>query len=421
MSQFCTNCGAPRATGGACTACGHPGPGGPGPTPPTTGGSRLTGSLAGPGGGSTPPPNPSSGPPPPTPWDPTQVTPSTGSDGWVGSTEPQDHWTTNPPPTGYPHGHDGDPTITQPPVDPAAGGWGEPPYGGGFRPEEPPEKPGRSPRLPIIIGAIVLVLLLAVGAAFLLLRGGDDSDEVVAEQTTETTTAEETTSTTEATTSTEATTTTVPAPDVIPDFSGMSLINAETLADSLGVTLVERSVIADDVDLGTIIDQDPAAGSDLTDQVVVTVTRAEQVSNLDERQVFEGDGVSSGPVSIDGRDYARSIHVNSRGVFTTPNNLASQYDLRRKHFRFTATIGITDSSASDGKAEFSVECDGRPIEGARWTMAFGESKDIDVSIEGCLRMTLRVDGFPSSESTVAAWADPVVTHSELDDLDLSTD
>jgi hypothetical protein len=298
------------------------------------------------------------------------------------------------------------PPATEPaPVDGGPGGPGGPTGGG-----RPGDDGGK--RRGVLIGAIIVLALVAAGViAALLLSGGKDDaskDQVTATDGTDTGASDDTTTTSEDTTTTEATTTTT-APEDVPDLVGKTLDEARALVDGTGVTIKAVNVANEDKPSGTILEQDPPAGGPHADTIIVKVARPPVKTYLAELTPVEGSTPGLEPVTINANAFT---HPTSFGAceysFDTESNRDSAgYDLGRKYTRFTAKVGIPDSSASGIVVKFEVVGDGNKL--AEATTTLGELKDIDVDVTGVLRLSLYTTGVTCTGETPGVFADPQLT------------
>ncbi|MFE2157053.1 NPCBM/NEW2 domain-containing protein [Streptomyces lydicus] len=113
-------------------------------------------------------------------------------------------------------------------------------------------------------------------------------------------------------------------------------------------------------------------------------------------------GVDTGAVEVNGRGFPRSVTlwVNAAGPVSE-----AEYNLGRHWKKFTATAGLRDDSPTGGKLTFEVSADGRSIFKKQITL--GESRDVDLNVDGALRLKLTVtySGQDSGSSYNGTWGD----------------
>ncbi len=109
------------------------------------------------------------------------------------------------------------------------------------------------------------------------------------------------------------------------------------------------------------------------------------------------------PLIVDGVSYARGWGVRSPSML--------EFRLARHAERFTAHVGIDDSSRFRGRVEFIVEADGREVfrTGAIRGGVPAEAIDLDVRAVERLRLIVE-DGGDGTDGDFANWCNPVVTH-----------
>lgn len=115
------------------------------------------------------------------------------------------------------------------------------------------------------------------------------------------------------------------------------------------------------------------------------------------------DVLTAGSASINGTDYAHTI-LQWAGDTSEP------VTIKRKAPRFKATVGIRDDASDQVRVKFELLGDGRQLFRSR-ELSFGESQKVDVSVEGVLRLTLRVRAV-SQKWGYAGWGDARLTGSE---------
>jgi hypothetical protein len=89
------------------------------------------------------------------------------------------------------------------------------------------------------------------------------------------------------------------------------------------------------------------------------------------------------PANINGETY---IHSQGAQFCGGDGDRRWTYNLARKYARLKATIGLDDNSPPDARVRYEVLADGK----SRYvkTLGLGESKRLDISVEGVLRLEL---------------------------------
>ncbi|MFO7900943.1 MAG: NPCBM/NEW2 domain-containing protein [Planctomycetota bacterium] len=107
--------------------------------------------------------------------------------------------------------------------------------------------------------------------------------------------------------------------------------------------------------------------------------------------------VSGGPLSLDGRKYARGLGCHTRTIL--------RYDLGGQYRTFAAVVGIDDEARPHGSVEFVVKADGRKLF-AKVLTGRDKAVSVAVDISGARRLTLVADfAEDASVGDHADWAD----------------
>nr|BFD95441.1 hypothetical protein KitaXyl93_68010 [Kitasatospora sp. Xyl93] len=115
-------------------------------------------------------------------------------------------------------------------------------------------------------------------------------------------------------------------------------------------------------------------------------------------------GVETGPVAVNGRNYARSVSLRTDRS-SIPTNEA-EYNLERSWQSFHATIGVRDDSPTDAVLTFEVLVDGRSA--ARAVLRLGQSQDLNLGVSDALRLKIAVTYTATADTSTycyGAWGD----------------
>jgi NPCBM/NEW2 domain len=105
--------------------------------------------------------------------------------------------------------------------------------------------------------------------------------------------------------------------------------------------------------------------------------------------------------SINGSDYAHT-------VLQWAGDTRDPVTIKRKAYRFQATIGVRDDASDQVRVQFELLGDnGKQLFQSR-VLGYGDSQKVDVSVEGVLRITLRATA-ASSTHGYAGWGDARLT------------
>jgi hypothetical protein len=121
----------------------------------------------------------------------------------------------------------------------------------------------------------------------------------------------------------------------------------------------------------------------------------------DYAQECRAGSLTAGAASINGADYAHTI-------LQWAGDTREQVTIKRKALRFQATIGVRDDAPDEVRAQFELIGDNGKQLFQSPVLAYGESQKVDVSVEGVLRITLRVRAVSSTHG-YTGWGDARLT------------
>ncbi len=166
----------------------------------------------------------------------------------------------------------------------------------------------------------------------------------------------------------------------MPDVTGKSLSDATTLLEGLGLTVKTTDVLDDTKTDGTVLDQDPASGSAIGQDVTLKVARRSVSTFLADLEPVLG-GPSTDPASVSGVAYAHPV-----GLGAASGGATVEYDLGRHYRRMQATIGLQDDSSSTDSVKIEIFGDGRVL--FSQDMTIGQVAPLDIDVTGVLRLRL---------------------------------
>jgi serine/threonine protein kinase len=134
-------------------------------------------------------------------------------------------------------------------------------------------------------------------------------------------------------------------------------------------------------------------------------TAAQTVWLVDLSPVDGGFGWETGSRTVTAETYERSV-VGSTCSSSDDPEIA--YNIGAAYTRFRAVVGNTDDAPTDVKTRFEVEVDDQTAFSR--DLALGETAEVDVDVEGAIRLVLRVDSVGLTPcSLVAVWGDATLT------------
>lgn len=195
------------------------------------------------------------------------------------------------------------------------------------------------------------------------------------------------------------------APTELPDVVGQRLAAATATLEGLGVTVTTVDALNEEVADGTVLEQDPPAGSAFSGAVTLKVARRPVVTFLADLGAVEG-GLDAGAGSVSGTTYTRSVLRPTEDSVGYPVKVG--FDLARGYRILRATVGLSDDSKSDSIARVEVYADGRPL--FSQDLALGQAVPIDLDVTGVLRLELLVTKLApqSYDSALVVWGDAQV-------------
>lgn len=184
----------------------------------------------------------------------------------------------------------------------------------------------------------------------------------------------------------------------VPDVTGKLLSDAMNELQGIGLTVTSTDVLDDTKTDGTVIGQDPAAGSSLGTAVTLKVARKAVGTFIADLTPVEG-GVATETANVSGQAYAHSVLLETCSDCT--QGVSAGYDLGRHYQRLKGTLGLRDDAPSSVNVKFEILADGRSL--LAQTIALGQAVPVDVDVTGTLRLTLSVTVVnPSGSSNVYA-------------------
>jgi len=273
-------------------------------------------------------------------------------------------------------------------------------------PSGPPQRPSatsppasggtvrkRKSRRGRVVLALFVVVAVLVGGWFAL-RGPSGTNTASGSETTAATAPPAGTPAT----SSSATTTTAPSrPATVPDVIGKKLSAAQDAMPGVQITTVDKiDATAGD---GTVIAQDPKAGTPMGDTVTLTVARQAELVYLD--SVRPANGNWSGDVQnadIAGKNY---LHALGARVEARSSTEVVEYNISKGFRRFTATAGIDDNAGDSSlKVQLEIFADGREI--FNKPVPYGAPVPVDLDISGVLRLRIQYEGVSGNSQCCAA-------------------
>ncbi|HEY3673657.1 MAG TPA: PASTA domain-containing protein [Acidimicrobiia bacterium] len=177
-----------------------------------------------------------------------------------------------------------------------------------------------------------------------------------------------------------ATLTVAKAVGTMPDVTGKTLSVATNTLKALGANVTANDTLDDTKPDGTVVSQDPAAGSPFSPNVTLQIARQPVVTYLSDLSPVEG-GADSGVATMGGTTYAHAVTFYASSASTKAG-----YDLGRHYRRLRGTVGLRDDDQASSSVKVEVFADGRSI--FSQTVGLGQSVELDLDVTNVLRLEL---------------------------------
>ena len=171
---------------------------------------------------------------------------------------------------------------------------------------------------------------------------------------------------------------------VTPDLAGFTSADARTALEELGIRAQVVEVAAPGVEPGTVVATAPGAGDPAESDTVVEVAARPSSIYLDALDPLEGS-CREDAAEVGGRSLDRSVVCQLRANRT---DASVSYQLNGDIERFEAVVGQSDRTDLGGTVAIQVVVDGEEV--ASTQLAFGESEELLVAVDGALRLTVTV-------------------------------
>ena len=172
------------------------------------------------------------------------------------------------------------------------------------------------------------------------------------------------------------------SPPVVPDVTGQTFGTAEATLLDLGFTVEEKPVFDGERVDGLVIEQEPPAGSRNAGEVILSVVRRPVVAYLSDME----------PVTYVDIGYSNGTAKSNgktypHGVLLEPYSEgvgSVEYDLSRQYRRAIGQIGLEDQTSSDAQYKVEMYGDGRLL--TEVVIDFGTTTDLEVDVTDVLRL-----------------------------------
>ena len=176
------------------------------------------------------------------------------------------------------------------------------------------------------------------------------------------------------------------SPPAVPDVTGQTFGTAEARLLDLGFAVEEKPVFDSKRVDGLVIEQEPPPGAANAGEVILSVIRRPVVAYFSDME----------PVTYDDIGYANGTAKSNgqtypHGVLLEPYSEgvgSVEYDLSRQYRRVIGQIGLEDQTSSDAQYKVEIYGDGRLLTEA--VIDFGTTTDLEVDVTDVLRLKVTV-------------------------------
>lgn len=175
---------------------------------------------------------------------------------------------------------------------------------------------------------------------------------------------------------------TVTIPTTVPDVAGRTRDEVIDELAKLGAEVVEEFSYVPGQSAGTVLSSEPAAGQPLPASVKIVVAESPAVVHLAELSTVDGS-CSTDETSIDGGQFDRSVVCRASG-----DESSVSWVVARAAERLRGVVGVPDTGLPSTKVRVKIFGDGKELKAV--TAKYGDAVDLDVPIDGVLRLTVSV-------------------------------
>lgn len=183
----------------------------------------------------------------------------------------------------------------------------------------------------------------------------------------------------------------LPSPAVVPDVMAKTVEDATKELVALGAEPTIKRVYQPGATQGVVVAVDPAVGSPLrTDPVLTVAGSADGLALSEVRSSGSCSTITSG--TVNGAKITNGVSCNAS---TSPST--TFWILGRAADRLRGVVGIDDKSGTDVRARIRIVADGREV--FNEVLAYGQSKNLDVELVGVLRLEVLVEKVGTTSSS----------------------
>lgn len=177
-------------------------------------------------------------------------------------------------------------------------------------------------------------------------------------------------------------------PPAVPDVTGMTFIEAKEQLEEQGFSVAENPILDGEATDGEVTAQEPGVGTPNAATVTLDVARRPVASAFADMELLNVEGsVQVEQAKANGVTYPAALWV-TRQYSDDPTVFG--LDLSRDYRQIVGSIGISDNSDDECAANVSFTGDGRALGESPYEFAFGETVNVNFTVDNILRLTVTV-------------------------------
>lgn len=166
----------------------------------------------------------------------------------------------------------------------------------------------------------------------------------------------------------------------LPEFVGLAIAEVRSWAEPRGIDVREETRLTTDESGGIVLEQIPAAGSQASQELIVTVAEAPTIVELANLGAVNERCYRVDEISMNGTLFPQAP------VFTDCDNFFAEYNLSRDWRTLKFTIGLNDNLSADGAVQVEIVVDGQSIYNE--TVVFGATTEVELDVTDGLRLQI---------------------------------
>ncbi len=176
----------------------------------------------------------------------------------------------------------------------------------------------------------------------------------------------------------------------MPDFTDQKIADVRKWADPLGVTIRTETVLTTDKENDQVIDQVPPAGGQVSEEILITLAETPTTAFLAKMSSVEGRYVDIEDIPMNGTLYNGAVELAGNGGWVA-------YNLSRDWSTLKVDIGVSDVESASALVQVEITGDGEVLYSE--PVAFGTINSVEINVTDVLRLTITCSYLASSGRT----------------------